>query len=275
MVKTPEKTLEKAVAQYNRDRTNPEAVYNFYEAFWDNFRANLVRSGMSLAKSDLRTVGFTDEELKSVWVQRARSGEIGKADLSGLPIQIARGTLVDRIRQDVPDMPLYLPEVLANQYGLQILVKGFPGMRSWLFRNSDGVINTCVLADKPELAGWMFIESSLTPPYNNMILKDVRKTFEARGRFGQTASIYMAGSVVSKVVEDHYFDEGPYERTRLLGTAVWGTWSSGDGFSSVSSYRSGLAVGHLGDGLTTGWVEEDTRSSLIGFRSAEPMLKAV
>jgi|GEM_PF-3153159 hypothetical protein len=274
MVRTPEKTLEKATAQYKTDRTNPEAVYNFYEAFWDNFRANLVRSGMSLSKRDLELPGLVPESADHVRSLRAESMVISEKDLTVALTPVLSEDLVHRAQQEIPDMSLYLPEVLANQYGLRILDRGLPGMKTWLSKGNNDVINTCVLREQPELAGWMFIESSLIPPYNNMTLKDARKTFATKGRLGQTASIYIAGSAVSKVVEGHYFDEDPYARTRLLGTAIWGTWPSGDGFSSASCYRSGLGIGHVGEGLITDWLKEDARGALIGHRSAELMLKA-
>lgn len=270
IVRTPEVTLEKSAAQYRTDRANPEKVFDLYEAFWDNFRANLVRSGMSLAKSDLRTAGFTDEELRSLWVQRARSGTIGGRDLLVESIPVSVEVLVSRAQQEVPDMPFYLPEVLANEYGLQILGKGLPEMRSWLFEPEEhGVINN------HQLASWMSIESSLTPPYNNKTLEEAAELFEGKGRLGQTGSIYIAGSAVTKAVEGKYFDEGSYQRSRLLGTAVWGTWASGDGFSSGSYYRIGLGVGHLHQGmLAANWFKKDAKGFSIGFRSAEPMSKA-
>lgn len=104
-------------------------------------------------------------------------------------------------------MAIFVPDGLTRED----LGKMFPKMKSWATQEENLVV------DEVNNSGWLWIEASVDAPNRNTTQGQLEEKFRKEGKQGQSLRTYIIGSQISKLLTDHYFDEGPIW-LRLLGS---------------------------------------------------------
>ena len=155
---------------------------------------------------------------KAIWMDWGREVDI--------EIQVP---LVDRTEGELRElkeqgrMMIYVPQKVATQQTRHLLGKIFPEMQSYSVEEGNPVTN------KGIEGGWFDVEASLDAPNTNTREADLKKTFKAQGKQGQTVNQYIVGSQFLKLTTGNYFDENTY--SRLLGSRYDGGVVGADSLS--------------------------------------------
>ncbi|MCL4390196.1 MAG: hypothetical protein M1484_02100 [Patescibacteria group bacterium] len=124
--------------------------------------------------------------------------------------------------------PVYIPNFTYPELGQK-----FPHLSSW------AVAKGSTIKDERETAGWTDIEIVLEAPYRNTTERQLQERFANEGRVGARLKVGVLASEASKLLTDHYLDEGPtwsrYLGSRHVGQVVYACFGS-DGGLHVHSY---------------------------------------
>lgn len=201
------KNLLKHAVEELKKNASPESVTNYWRAKF-NYDSIGVDFGTVDLSFDVPDCDWTEEEIKRPMI-----------DIEGNP---------------VPNMMIFLPEVIKGDEGLRILNSMYPKMwppyedrytRKWV-------------RDTHEISGWIKVESAIDAPNLNTIQRELENFAKRQGYYGQREYVYMLASFASKDLNNHYFDENDGERTwsgvktRLLGTI-------GDGYVRKNCFGEG------------------------------------
>lgn len=119
------------------------------------------------------------------------------------------------------------PDEIYTRGGLVLLGRMFPKMQS------TTVSERTTITNENNRGGCIDVEMDLESPNRDTTEKDLEKLFKAQGRKGQREATYIIASQFSKLLTDHYFDEGDTSSrlpgSRNEGSVIGARFYSGGG----------------------------------------------
>lgn len=166
-------------AEFQFTEQTPELIHALYFAFWENF-GQQVGDEITVPKPEFN------------------QAELDLANKNGLTY-------------------MYMPPKYANPDALPIFTEVFPFTQGpYTYDKGAYKYEGDSLNNASKQEGWFTVERSSSTPLVNTPRQDAEGIIRALGREGLTLNSYIVGSVISKALTNHYWDEGTH--ARLFGT---------------------------------------------------------
>lgn len=196
---TPERTLVLATTAYKANPIAPEALFNFYEAYWEYYGNK--KMGLSKADVAIANVPYTPQQIDQFMQP------------NGL---INQNKAVDPEAQ--VELPYFHLPVLAGPDGRFLLGKAFPTMDGWV--TSERV----TIRNDHQFAGWMRVDAGLASSFRRnkegeltgLNQDELVEAILNAHRLGQTLSIYAGSGFVIKELLGYYPDQSISGSTSYL-----------------------------------------------------------